>query len=104
MKNRTFSDLPQKVRDWILAVEAIEGSLPCLGQFLHEEADDFRGLTLMIGNRGGYLAILKKFGDQGQNLIMFSNGDSPIDALVKCNAALQANKWKDEKPWDNRNS
>lgn len=101
-KQRTFSDLPPAVRDWILTVEAIEERLPNVGNFLHQDKDDFRGLTIMIGNRGGYLAILKKWGDTGNDLIMFSNGESPIDALINCEKALMANKWKDEIPYEKK--
>lgn len=67
---------------------AVRAGLPGIGGFILDSGDDFRGLVIMVSDRGGFLAIAKRFGGDGTPEVCFGNGATPYDALLSVGEAV----------------
>lgn len=90
--------VPAKYRRAIERESAIKHQLPQLYAFWEKRIDDFNGFSILIGNSGGFLAILKQLDSDGRPQVMFSYGDSPLEAIFACEAALAKGLWREDKP------
>jgi hypothetical protein len=99
MSGRSSETLvPASVRRYLEAITAFRQSFPQLYAFFEKRSGDFNGFSILIGNRGGYLGVLKQFGDDGRPEIMFCSAEDVIGVLWAAERALAAGKWKVDKP------
>lgn len=73
---------------------AFASAFPNVVALLDAPEGDFRGLTIMVSNRGGYLGIAKRYGPDGGPEILFSSGETPLATLDALNARLHDPRWK----------
>lgn len=66
--------------------------------FIDKHLGDFNGFSMMVSDKGGYLAILKRFGFDGKPEIMFVSAPTIIDLLMLVEDALAAGHWREDKP------
>lgn len=92
-KNYTLDNLPPEVQRWIKASESLQEALPHTEKFLNEEQRKFQGLSIFPSDRGGYLLILRKLGDDGVPYVMYNSAADPLTTFVKTDVALQEGKW-----------
>jgi hypothetical protein len=69
-----------------------------LYDFIQIREADFLGLSILIGNSGGFLLILKRFNDDGAPEVTFGSGNTPFDCLFDAERALRDAKWRPDKP------
>lgn len=91
------SHVPPRVRQLLERETAFRQAFPQLYAFLSTHEADFRGLSLLIGNQGGFLLVLKKFDDDGTPIVAFANGETPLDALFASEGCLAAGRFRPDK-------
>lgn len=101
MAKKSFKKLLLSQReDSLVKVEefcyALSGAIPqTLSMILFAE-EGFRGLTITVGNRGGYLAIGKIYDRMGMPAVLYANGDTPVEALMQLEERMDWNNFKDD--------
>ena len=86
------------VKELIALEKAADGFGIELGRFLRDVEQSFRGISIIISDRGGYLAILKQFDSKGAPVVLFAAGESPIECLRAANSRLQDGTWRTDAP------
>lgn len=86
--------VPRGVRKELDAFAAFRGCFPNLVSFLDTNADDFRGLVVTESRTGGFLCILKNYGDDSGPQVIFCGGESPWACLYAAEKALNNPQWK----------
>jgi len=73
-------------------------AFPSLGTFLADTPDDVAGLTMFLGDTAEFVVGLKRFADDGSPEILWSSGNSPIEALINLDKGVRSGKWRPDKP------
>lgn len=76
----------------------LEAHLPHLYSVLADE-DSFTELRIKVRPDGSMLGVLKRYGEDGGPLVLFSNGYGVAGALLGLDLAVQGGAWKVDKPW-----
>lgn len=76
---------------------ALQKHFPRLWYFIERDSNDFRTLTFTLGNSGGYLLILKRFGDDGSPEVLFHHAHTLVDCFLGVEHALTNGRWKPDK-------
>lgn len=69
-----------------------------LGQFVRDGADAV-DLRIKRQDSGEWLAIGRRFGEDGTPEVIFGWGYDLVAALVALNAGIGAGRWKPDRPW-----
>lgn len=80
----------------IEAVSDMSEVMPSLLNDVLYPSANFRGLSITISNRGGYLGIAKIYDGQGIPSICFASGDSPFETLLNLDDRVKGRAWKDD--------
>jgi len=99
MSTRSTQNTPAQ-RFTILGAE-LQAHLPHLYAVLQDESN-FIELRIKMRADGSMLGILKRHGDDGGPMVLFSNGYGAAGALLGLDLAIQGNAWKVDTPWPGR--
>ena len=86
------------VRDLLKLEKSIDGLGTEFARFIRDADGDFRGFSIILSDRGGYLAIIKKFGDDGTPQVLFAGGESPIECIRAADIRISSGNWKEDTP------
>lgn len=77
--------------------EAIGDELPQTAHMLMNTAGEFRGLSCFLGETGGVVIGIKRYGDYAQPQVIWGSGVDFFDALASLEVRLQFDNWKPDK-------
>lgn len=98
MKQQGLPFTPASVGNRYGKLKCFHDLFPQIFAFIDKNIGDFNGLSFMVSDRGGYLAVVKRFGFDGKPEIMFCSGPTLIDVLMLVEDALAAGHWRADKP------
>lgn len=78
------------------SIAVFADAFPALVKDLFFPPENFREVTVKIGNRGGYLSIAKIFDGTGEKAVIFANGRTPFEALMELDKRVAKNKWSED--------
>lgn len=61
--------------------------------------DDFLGFNIKVNLDGTVLAVLKRAGSDGTDMVCFGVGYGVIGAFLAIDATVNAGAWRVDKPW-----
>jgi len=99
MATEMANSLAARLHDQIYDVAQ---AFPNMTNNLFFPPEDFRGLNIVISKRGGYLAVAKRFHQNGDAEIMFAHGDTPFEALMEMEAKIGKPNWRADTPPKNK--
>jgi hypothetical protein len=73
--------------------------LPQLHAVVVRASEDVVGLNVKHRESGDWLAVLRRFGPDGQPQVAFGSGVDFIGALMSLEGSLAADRWREDKPW-----
>ena len=76
----------------------LDKALPHLCNYLIKQPNDFRGLTIFLGDTAEYVIGGRRFNDKGEPEVVWSSGPTPLDALINCEKAVLSDRWRLDKP------
>ena len=88
----------KRIQELIALQEAVYGFGKHVGDFLSDSTGDFRGISVILSNSGGCLAILKRFGEDGTPEVLFASGQTPVEAIAAADTRLADGGWRADKP------
>ena len=88
----------KRVQELIALQEAVNGFGKHVGHFLSDSEGDFRGISVILSDSGGCLAILKRFGADGSPEVLFASGQTPVEAIAAADTRLDQAAWRKDKP------
>lgn len=91
-----MESLPPRIIAFLQLESFLRSEMPATADFLLQEGE-FRGISLLPGNSGGFLLILKKWGDGGKPEVLFHHEKSPLEAFMAIEGALEEGNWKADK-------
>lgn len=80
--------------DYKEAVYAVASLFPNLVRNVFFPPANFRGLSIGVGSRGGYLGIAKIVDSTGEPSILFANGEDPLKCLMELERRVGKAEWK----------
>lgn len=92
-----FADLPKHIKQYIETLELLRRKLPWMTQVLLEEGFEFRGLSIFHSDRGGYATAVRTYRSDGQPMVCYSNGETPLASFLMAEQAIFLNKMYPEK-------
>lgn len=60
---------------------------------------DAVSLTFKCRGEGDWIGICKRYGDDGEPQVVFGTAFDFVSCVLAVNGAMQADKWKVDKPW-----
>jgi len=86
-----------KVQRLLAASAQLALLCPNLYRVAIEQADDFAGLAVFLGDTQEFVVIVNRFGSDGAPERIFSGGSDLVDVFVNLNQALGNGDWKIDK-------
>jgi hypothetical protein len=73
--------------------------LPQLHAVLVRADEECAGLNVKHRDSGDWIAVLRRYGPDGQPQVAFGSGVDFIGALMGLEGSLAANRWREDRPW-----
>ena len=89
-------DLPLKISGHSIH-KALRAEAPEVYQLVTNDGDDFISLRIAYRGENDYLAIGKRYGDDGTPQVIFGSGIGLATCLVGLAVAIDQNKWRPDK-------
>jgi hypothetical protein len=84
---------------YVLVEQAVYGRLPQLRGLVFTRAGDFAGLNIRQRGAGDWIAVAKRYGDDGGPQVLFATGFDFVGLLLNLEGSLAADRWREDKPW-----
>lgn len=65
-----------------------------VGELLYVDPTDFAGFSVFLADGGDFLAMLKRYGEDGSVEVLFAAGQTPLEAIGALSHADRAQKWR----------
>ena len=91
---RTEGDNP-----YVVLEQGMFVPLPQLHAVLVRNAEEAVGLTVKHRDSGDWIAVLRRYGPDGDPQVIFGSGIDFIGALMGLEGSLAAGRWRVDTPW-----
>lgn len=95
-----MSQKSRTVRPDIRLEEAIIGANPVLASLLFREESGFTQLRIVVRGPMDVMALAKRVTPAHGEQIAFGSGYDVAGALTGLAGAIQADRWREERPWE----
>ena len=85
--------LPPEIKRLIRTYQTLRDVSPWLTQAMQEEDFQFRGLSVFLSDKGGFGASLRTYRVDGQPVVGYTNGVSPLDAFLGLETVILLDKF-----------
>jgi hypothetical protein len=72
---------------------------PQLYSIIGRQMEDFVSLLVRQRGLGDFIAVLKKYDDDGRPVVAFGTGFDYVSALLGLEGSIAAGRWRPDEPW-----
>lgn len=80
----------------------LNAAFPSIAKYIVNYPEDFRGLTMFLGDTAEIVVGLRVFGEDGAPEVCWSSGNTPIEALMNLDSGIGNGKFRDDPPKDKK--
>lgn len=90
--------LTPKLKEFSRKAESFMELFPALAVYVIDRPNDFRGLTMFLGDTAEYVVGIRIYNGDGGPEVCWSSADDPLSALISLNKRVGDGQFKIDTP------